>query len=83
MWIVVMKSKDKALSSFKEVNEAIEVEKNAKLNALRTDRGGEFRSDEFVEYCKNMGMKRYLTTPYSPQQNVVVERRNQNILGMI
>jgi transposase InsO family protein len=27
-------------------------------------------------------MKRYLTTPYSPQQNEVVERRNQTVAGM-
>jgi Integrase core domain/GAG-pre-integrase domain len=59
MWIVLMKNKNQAFSSFKEVKEAIEVEKGAKLKAFRTDRGGEFRSDEFIEYCKTMGIKRY------------------------
>jgi Reverse transcriptase (RNA-dependent DNA polymerase) len=82
MWIVLMKTKDKAFISFKEVKEEIEVEKDAKVKALRTDRGGEFRSDEFIKYCKIMGIKRYLTAPYSPQQNGVVERRNQTVLGM-
>jgi transposase InsO family protein len=77
-----MKAKDKAFVSFKEVKEKIEVEKNAKVKALRTDRGGEFRSFEFDEYCKTMGINRYLTTPYSPQQNGVVERRIQTVLGM-
>jgi Reverse transcriptase (RNA-dependent DNA polymerase) len=78
-----MKTKYKAFVSFKEVKEEIEVEKNVKVKALRTDWGGEFRSFEFDEYCKTIGIKRYLTTPYSPQQNGVVERRNQIILRMI
>jgi hypothetical protein len=37
MWIVLMKTKDKAFVSFKEVKEEIEVEKNVKVKALRTD----------------------------------------------
>jgi hypothetical protein len=58
------------------------MEKNCKLKALRTDRGGEFTSNEFRNYYEMLGIKRYLTTPYSPQQNRVVERRNQTVVGM-
>jgi transposase InsO family protein len=82
MWIVLMKTKDKAFAAFKEVKEEIEVERKEKVKALRTDRGGEFNSDVFVEYCKDAGIKRFRTAPYSPQQNGVVERRNQTVLGM-
>ena len=53
------------------------------MQALRTDRGGEFTSIEFKEYCESSGIKRYLTAPYSPQQNGVVERRNQTVIGMV
>jgi hypothetical protein len=58
------------------------MEKNCKLKALRTDRGGEFTSNEFRNYCEMLGIKRYLTMPYSPQQNRVDERRNQTVVGM-
>ncbi|GKA04731.1 ribonuclease H-like domain, reverse transcriptase, RNA-dependent DNA polymerase [Tanacetum coccineum] len=47
---------------------------------LRTDRGGEFTSNEFTQYCKENGIARQLTAPYSPQQNGVVERRNRTII---
>jgi transposase InsO family protein len=60
----------------------VEVEADTKLKAFRTDRGGEFRSNEFISYCKQVGLKRYLTAPYSPQQNGVVERRNQTVTAM-
>ncbi|GJW91351.1 zinc finger, CCHC-type containing protein [Tanacetum coccineum] len=48
---------------------------------FRTDRGGEFNSNEFTRYCKENGIARQLTAPYSPQQNGVVERRNRTIMS--
>jgi Reverse transcriptase (RNA-dependent DNA polymerase)/Integrase core domain len=83
MWIALLPSKDKAFTAFKGIKVAVEVEQNKKLKALRTDRGGEFKSVEFEEYCKENGIKRYMTAPYSPQQNGIVERRNQTVMGMV
>lgn len=53
-----------------------------RLGTLRTDRGGEFMARAFVEHCAEHGVQRHLTAPYTPQQNGVVERRNQTVLGM-
>jgi hypothetical protein len=50
---------------------------------LRTDRGGEFTSNSFNEYCSNEGIKRQLTTAYTPQQNGVSERKNRTIMNMV
>jgi transposase InsO family protein len=58
------------------------MEKGCKLKAFRSDRGGEFTSNEFKGFCELNGIKHYLTAPYSPQQNGVVERRNQTVVGM-
>jgi transposase InsO family protein len=82
MWVVLLKSKDQALQAFRIVKMAAEVESEAKLKALRTDRGGEFKSNEFKAFCEAHGIQRYLTAPYSPQQNGVVERRNQTVVAM-
>ena len=49
---------------------------------MRTDRGGEFISQEFNYYCDQAGIKRHLTSPYTPQQNGVVERRNRTMMEM-
>ena len=49
---------------------------------LRTGRGGEFTSVEFTVYCVDQGVVRHHTAPYSPQQNGVVERRNQMVVSM-
>jgi hypothetical protein len=49
---------------------------------LCTDNGGEFTSTEFASYCADEGIQRHYSAPYSPQQNGVVERRNQTVVGM-
>nr|GFB20759.1 zinc finger, CCHC-type [Tanacetum cinerariifolium] len=77
MWVYFLKSKDEALETFKEFKIKVENEVGKKLKSFRTDRGGEFTSREFTRYCKENGILRQLTAPYSPQQNGIVERRNR------
>ncbi|GKA87126.1 reverse transcriptase domain-containing protein [Tanacetum coccineum] len=55
----------------------VEKQSGKDLKVLQTDRGGEFLSKEFVAFCDDHGIKRELTTPYSPEQNGVAERKNQ------
>jgi transposase InsO family protein len=81
MWLTLLRSKDRAAAAIKEFQARAEAESGCKLLALRTDRGGEFTSKEFMEYCAADGVHRQLTAPYSPQQNGVVERRNAMVAG--
>ncbi|KAI5353004.1 hypothetical protein L3X38_005896 [Prunus dulcis] len=53
-----------------------------KVKKLRSDRGGEYTSNEFNKFCDEMGMERQLTVAYSPQQNGVAERKNRTIVEM-
>ena len=49
---------------------------------MRIDRGGEFTSKEFQEFCETNGIRRFLTVPRSPQQNGVAEKKNRTILNI-
>ncbi|KAI3802282.1 hypothetical protein L1987_30412 [Smallanthus sonchifolius] len=82
MWVYLIKTKDEALSMFKCFKAQVEKESMNKVKMLRTDRGGEFNSQVFNEFCKQEGIQHQLTAPYSPQQNGAVERRNRTVLGM-
>ena len=52
------------------------------IKILRTDRGREFASNDFLSFCKTNGIKRQFTTSYTPQQNGIVERKNSTIMEM-
>ena len=82
MWVEMLKTKDQALTHLKKIKERAEVDRGVRLKAVRTDRGGEFNSTIFTVFCNQAGIKHYTTTPYSPQQNGVVERRNQTVVEM-
>jgi transposase InsO family protein len=52
------------------------------IKALRSDRGGEYNSREFANFCKSQGIIMQTTSRYTPQQNGVDERKNQTIMNM-
>ncbi|GJT62323.1 zinc finger, CCHC-type containing protein [Tanacetum coccineum] len=82
MWVYMLKSKDEALGMFQKFCVLVENETSVKVKTLRSDRGGEFNSKAFTEYCNDTGLKHHFTAPYSPQQNGVVERRNRSVIEM-
>ena len=43
----------------------VEKESGYSLKALRTDRGGEFTSKLFDDFCEAHGIQRFLTVPRS------------------
>ena len=47
---------------------------------LRSNRGGEFISNEFEMFCNDNGIKRITSAPRIPPQNGIVERRNRSIM---
>jgi transposase InsO family protein len=78
-----LKTKDEVFSKFKEFKALIENLYERKIKILRSDNGGEYTSKEFVNFCKDVGIKRELTTPYNPQQNGVAEWKNRTILEAV
>jgi transposase InsO family protein len=81
MWMAAISSKDQAVDAVKRIQMQAEGESGLKLKTLRTDRGGEFTSGEFAEYCAAGDVHRQHTAPYSPQQNGVVERWNGTVVA--
>ena len=81
MWLTLLQAKSEAAKAVKRIKARAEAECEKKMRVLRTDRGRKFTSASFGKYCDEIGIQRHLTAPYSPQQNGVVERRNQTIIG--
>ena len=79
----LLKHKHEVFETFKVFKAEVELQTGKKIKALRSDRGGEYLSQEFVSYLAENGIVQHLTSPYTPQQNGVSERRNRTLQDMI
>ncbi|KAL8148078.1 hypothetical protein AgCh_005425 [Apium graveolens] len=67
IWVYMLKGKDEAFSAFKIFRAKVEDGAEKKIKVFRTDRGGEFNSNDFKTYCDDNGIERHFTAPYTPQ----------------
>ena len=79
-WIYFLKNKDEAFKWFRTFKDLVENQSGKKIKILRTDNGIEYESNEFDDYCREVGIKRETTMEYIPEQNGVAERKNRTIL---
>ncbi|GKB10472.1 retrotransposon protein, putative, ty1-copia subclass, partial [Tanacetum coccineum] len=85
-YVYLLKHKHEVFETFKVFKNKVENQLGKTIKALRSDRGGEYISQEFKDYLKACGIVQQLTPPYTPQHNDVSERRNQSatrILNMV
>lgn len=80
MWVTFLREKSEAFKKFKIFKAKVETKTGLKIKCLRLDQGSELTSHEFNNYCETNGIRRQLSTPWTPQQNGVVERKNRTIL---
>jgi hypothetical protein len=53
-----------------------------KVKKIRSDNGSEFKNLQVEEFLEEEGIKHEFSTPYTPQQNGVVERKNRTLIDM-
>ena len=74
-WVAFLKEKAEAFEKFKKFKALTENQTGKRLKAVSSDRGGEFMSSDFKEFCDTHGIRREYTIPRTPHQNGVVERQ--------
>ena len=57
-WVYFLQEKSEAFTAFKNFKTLVENEAERTIKVLRTDRGGEFCSKEFEDYCAEQGIQR-------------------------
>jgi transposase InsO family protein len=73
--VYLLKTKDEALNYSKAYKAEVENQLERKIKRLRSDRGGEYFSSEFSEFCIEHGIIYERTPPYSPQSNEIAKKR--------
>ncbi|KAL0290850.1 UNVERIFIED_CONTAM: Retrovirus-related Pol polyprotein from transposon TNT 1-94 [Sesamum calycinum] len=82
-YVYLMRYKSEAFGRFKEYRLEVEKQTGHKIKALRSDRGGEYLSGEFIDYLKENGILSQWTPLGTSQLNGVAERRNQTLLDIV
>ncbi|GJS59677.1 retrotransposon protein, putative, ty1-copia subclass [Tanacetum coccineum] len=82
-YVYLLKHKHEVFETFKVFQKEVENQLGKTIKSLRSDRGGEYMSQEFLDHLKEHGIIAHRTPPYTPQNNGVSERRNRTLLDMV
>ena len=84
-WLVAypMRRKSESFSKYKNYKAMAERQTGRKLKVLRTDRGGEYLSNEFRDELEESGVRHQLSAVETPQQNGIAERINRTLLDLV
>ncbi|GKC49895.1 zinc finger, CCHC-type containing protein [Tanacetum coccineum] len=82
-YVYLLKHKHEVFETFKVFQKEVENQLGKTIKSLRSDRGGEYISQEFLDHLKECGIISDRTFPYTPQHNDVSERRNRTLLDMV
>lgn len=80
--VYLLRKKSEAASKIKEYVRWVKNVFGRKPLVIRSDGGGEFMNRDLQAFYESEGIKAQFTTPYSPQQNGVAERKNRSLQEM-
>nr|GEU52461.1 retrovirus-related Pol polyprotein from transposon TNT 1-94 [Tanacetum cinerariifolium] len=79
-WVRFLRSKDEAPEAIIKCIKNIQVHLNATVRNVRTDNGTEFFNHTLHEFYENVGISHQTSVARTPQQNGIIERRNQTLV---
>jgi len=81
-WALLLLEKSNAFEAAQQLFKKIQIEQNCPIMRIRSDHGREFENARFEEYCHSYGIQQEFSSPITPQQNGVVERKNRVLQEM-
>jgi hypothetical protein len=65
-WVYFLRRKSDVFKYFKEFRTMVERQIRKPIKILRFDQGGEYKSRDFIKYCKDHGIVQKFTVPHTP-----------------
>ncbi|KAK2363076.1 hypothetical protein QL285_088090 [Trifolium repens] len=78
-WVSFIREKSDTFDAFKELCLRLQREKDSGIVRIRSDHGKEFENSRLSEFCADEGIGHEFSSPITPQQNGVVERKNRTL----
>ncbi|GJZ27976.1 retrotransposon protein, putative, ty1-copia subclass [Tanacetum coccineum] len=82
-YVYLLKHKHEVFETFKVFQKEVENQLGKTIKSLRSDCGGEYMSQDFLDHLKDHGIISHRTPPCTSQHNDVSERRNRTLLDMV
>nr|GEZ90381.1 putative ribonuclease H-like domain-containing protein [Tanacetum cinerariifolium] len=79
-WVYFLEHKSDTFLILKNFITLMENQFNHKVKAIRCDNGTEFKNANLIEFCGSKGIRQDYSNARTPQQNGVVERKNQTLI---
>ncbi|GJU50498.1 putative RNA-directed DNA polymerase [Tanacetum coccineum] len=79
-WVYLLKQKHEASMCLKAFHKMVQVQFEKNIRRIRCDNGGEFISNQMIEFYANQGIILETSCIHTPQQNGVVERKHRHLL---
>ena len=81
-WVEFLRKKSEACDKMERLCKRLQNEKGVPIIKIRSDHGKEFENAKFKAFFNEHEIKKEFSTPKTPQQNGMVERKNRVIQEM-
>jgi transposase InsO family protein len=81
-WVLFLQEKSQTQETLKRFLRWVQNEFGLRIKKIRSDNGTEFKNSQIKGFLEEQGIKHEFSSPYTPQQNGVVERTNRTLLDM-
>jgi hypothetical protein len=81
-WVFFLQEKSQTQGTLKGFLRQAQNEFGLRIKKIRSDNGTEFKNSQIEGFLEEEGIKHEFSSPYTPQQNGVVERKNRTLLDM-
>jgi hypothetical protein len=81
-WVFFLQEKSQTQETLKGFLRQAQNEFGLRIKKIRSDNGMEFKNSLIEGFLEDEGIKHEFSSPYTPQQNGVVERKNITLLDM-
>jgi transposase InsO family protein len=81
-WVFFLQEKSQTQEILKRLLRRAQNEFGLRIKKIRSDNRTEFKNSQIEGFLEEEGIKHEFSSPYTPQQNGVVERKNRTLLDM-
>ncbi|GKC02068.1 retrovirus-related pol polyprotein from transposon TNT 1-94, partial [Tanacetum coccineum] len=78
--VYFLRKKSQAVEMFMSFIRMVENQNDVKVKQIRIDNGTEFRNHELESFCDKKRISQNFSSPYTPEQDGVAERKNRTLI---